>query len=60
MIELVFGESAAGGLKMTKSMKQGDCLIEGSPKDVEALTLALDIGDISDIETDIKLTQQAN
>ncbi|WP_407305790.1 hypothetical protein [Desulfosporosinus sp. SB140] len=26
MIELAFGESAAGGLKLAKSMKQGDRL----------------------------------
>ncbi|MTI62183.1 MAG: DUF1835 domain-containing protein [Firmicutes bacterium] len=78
MIELAFGESPAGALKMAKSMKQGDCLngviavigdtrkeqckakkpctwsakrMEGSSKDVEALTLALDIGDISDMDT---------
>lgn len=41
MIELVFGEAPAGALKMAKST------MEGSSKDVEALTLALDIGDIS-------------
>jgi len=80
MIELAFGESPAGALKIAKSMKQGECLVgavaviggakkehseakmpsnwsgmtmEGSSKDVEALTLALDIGDISDMDTDI-------
>lgn len=78
MIELAFGESPAGALKLAKSMKQGDRLngaigviggtrkeqreakkprnwsgitMEGSSKDVEALTLALDIGDISDMDT---------
>jgi hypothetical protein len=78
MIELAFGESAAGALKMAKSMKYGEPLngsaavyggtskeqretskprnwsgitMGGSPKDVAALTLALDIGDISDMDT---------
>lgn len=78
MIELAFGESPAGALKLAKTMKQGDHLtgaiavlggskkeqreakkprkwsglpMEGSSKDVEALTLALDIGDISDMNT---------
>lgn len=78
MIELAFGESPAGALKLAKSMKQGERLVgaaavfggtkeeqlaakkpriwsgmtmEGSSKDVEALTLALDIGDISDMDT---------
>lgn len=81
MIELAFGESSAGALKMAKSMKQGERLngaiaviggtrkerreakkplcwsgitMEGSSKDVGALTLALDIGDISDMDTDMK------
>jgi hypothetical protein len=85
MIELAFGESAAGGLKIAKSTKQGDPVngavavlggtrrerreilreakkprtwsgvtMEGSPKDVAALSLALDMGDISDIDTDMK------
>jgi hypothetical protein len=80
MIELAFGESPAGALKLAKSMKQGDRLngaitviggagkqqseakephhrtgipIEGSPEDVETLTLALDIGDISDMDSDM-------
>ena len=80
MIELAFGESPAGALKLAKSMKQGDRLngaiavfggtrkeqreamkphywsgttMGGSSKDVEALTLVLDIGDISDMDTDI-------
>ena len=78
MIELAFGESPAGALKIAKSMKLGEHLsgavavfggnknekrdekkpriwsgmtMEGSSKDVEALTLALDIGDISDMDT---------
>ena len=78
MIELAFGESSAGALKLAKSMKQGErqtgtiafiggskkeqrearkpgkwsgLTMEGSSKDVEALTLALDIGDISDMNT---------
>lgn len=78
MIELAFGESTAGALKIAKSMKQGEYLggavavfggskkeqreakkpckwsgltMEGSVKDVEALTLALDIGDISDMNS---------
>lgn len=78
MIDLVFGESPAGALKLAKSMKQGEQLagataviggskkeqraakkprkwsgqtMEGSSKDVAALTLALDIGDISDMNT---------
>jgi len=77
MIELAFGESPAGGLKLAKSMKQGERLngaiavfggtrkeqreakkprnwsgitMEGSSQDVVALTLALDIGDISDMD----------
>lgn len=82
MIELAFGESPAGALKMAKSMKQGQRLndavaigviggteeeqrevmreamrprvwsgitMDGSSRDVAALTLALDIGDISDL-----------
>lgn len=80
MIELVFGESPAGALKLAKSMKQGDRLnnaigviggtrkeqrkakkprnwsgltMGGSSEDVAALTLELDIGDISDIDTDM-------
>ncbi len=80
MIELAFGESSAGGLKVAKSMKKGDsisgvaaiiggtlkeqreakkpCIWSGiargsSPTDVEALTLALDIGDISDMNTGV-------
>ncbi|WP_425804857.1 DUF3658 domain-containing protein [Desulfitobacterium sp. Sab5] len=80
MIELVFGESPVGGLKLAKSMKLGDRIsgavgifgdtqkeqrearmarnwsgitMGGSPMDVEAVTLALDIGDISDIDTSI-------
>lgn len=80
MIELAFGESAAGALKMAKSMKHGEPLngstavfggtskeqreaskprnwsgitMGGSPKDVAALTLALDIGDISDMDNDM-------
>ena len=78
MIELAFNESTAGGLKMAKSMKQGELLqgpvaafggtrkerreakkpsvwtgitMEGTSKDVAALTLSLDIGDISDMKT---------
>ncbi len=78
MIELVFGESPAGALKLAKSIKQGERLsgaiavlggtkkeqrevkklrnwpgmtMEGSSRDVEALTLTLDIGDISDMDT---------
>lgn len=77
MIELAFNESAAGALKLAKSMKQGDRMdsavaiiggtakerreakklrawpgvtMEGSSKDVEALSLYLDIGDISDTD----------
>jgi hypothetical protein len=80
MIELAFGESPAGALKLAKSMKQGERLngaivviggtrkeqreakkprnwsgitMEGSSNDVEALILALDIGNISDMDTDI-------
>lgn len=80
MIELAFGESAAGGLKHAKSREQGQELggavammggsqedqyevkklrkwsgitMEGNSKDVEALPLALDIGDISDVDTDM-------
>lgn len=86
MIELVFGESAAGTLKLAKSMKHGESLsgassvividginkeqreimrearkprnwsgvsMEGSANDVAALTLALDIGDISDMDSDM-------
>lgn len=80
MIEIAFGESAAGALKLAKSMKQGDKInstiayigangkeqgedeitcswsgltMGGSSTDVVALTLALDIGDISDIETEM-------
>ena len=80
MIELAFNESAAGALKMAKSMKQGEILqgavavfggtieerrkakkphawtgimMKGTSKDVAALTIALDIGDILDIETSI-------
>ena len=78
MIELAFGESPAGALKMAKSMKRGDILngvvaafggteeerreamkprvwngvtLDGIPNDVAALTLALDMGDISDMDT---------
>ena len=78
MIELTFGESPAGALKIAKSMKQGDYMpgaaavfggseeerleavkphrwsgltMEGSSKDVVALNLALDIGDISDMDS---------
>lgn len=74
MIELAFGDSAAGALKMAKAMTHGERVsgavgviggtekerreakkpcywtgasMEGGPQDVEALTLALDIGDIS-------------
>lgn len=80
MIELAFGESPAGALKLAKSMKQGERLngaiamisgarkeqhkakkphnwsgitMGGSSKDVAALTLALDIGDISDMDTNM-------
>ncbi|MDR3543501.1 MAG: DUF3658 domain-containing protein [Desulfosporosinus sp.] len=66
MIEIAFSESSAGSLKMAKSMKQGkeQCVAKkpcnwsgttmgGSSKDVEALTLALDIGDISEMDTDM-------
>lgn len=80
MIELAFGESPAGALKLAKSMKQGERLnsaiaviggtrkeqceakkpriwsgitMGGSSADVEALTLELDIGDISDMDTDM-------
>jgi hypothetical protein len=49
MIELAFSESSAGTLKMAKSLNHGERL-KGSSKDVEALTLALDIGDISDLD----------
>ena len=78
MIELAFGESPAGALKLAKSMKQGERLngaiavfggtrkeqckakkprswsgitMGGSSQDVAELTLALDIGDISDMDT---------
>ncbi|MDD3169804.1 MAG: DUF1835 domain-containing protein [Eubacteriales bacterium] len=45
MIDLTFGESAGGALKQViKSMG-------GSSEDVCVLTLALDIGDISDLDT---------
>jgi hypothetical protein len=74
MIELAFVDSAAGGLKMAKSITYGQrvsgavgviggtkkelrkakkprnwtgVIMAGGPQDVEALTLALDIGDIS-------------
>jgi len=77
VIELAFGESTAGALKIAKLMKQGEYLpgavavfgdskkeqreakkprrwsgltMEGSSKDVEELTLALNIGDISDMD----------
>lgn len=80
MIELTFGESPAGALKLAKSRKQGENVggavavfggtkneqreamklhrwsgmtMEGSSKDVIALTLELDIGDISEVDTDI-------
>jgi hypothetical protein len=46
MIELAFGEGPAGGLKLAESMKQ-----EVYINNVLALTLALDIGDISDMDT---------
>lgn len=85
MIELAFGESPAGALKLAKSMKQGERLVgavavfggtkeeqreakkpriwsgmtmEGSSKDVEALTLALDIGDISDMDTGMNIRKK--
>ena len=85
MIELAFGESPAGALKMAKSMKQENRLnnvigviggagkeqrevkkprnwsgitMGGSSEDVEALTLALDIGDISDIDTDMNVRKK--
>lgn len=85
MIELAFGESPAGALKLAKSMKQGDRLngataviggtkkeqreamkprtwsgitMGGSSKDVEALTLALDIGDISDMDNDMSVRKK--
>lgn len=85
MIELAFGESSAGGLKLAKSRKQGDRIsgadaesrgtrkelcnaskprtwsgitMGGSPTDVVALTLALDIGDISDMTTGINARQK--
>lgn len=52
MLELAFSESAAGSLKMAKSWQQEkeQC---GSSKDVAALTLALDMGNISDVHTDM-------
>lgn len=80
MIELTFGESPAGALKLAKSRKQGENVggavavfggtenerreamkphkwsgmtMEGSSKDVIALTLELDIGDISEVDSDI-------
>lgn len=83
MIELLFSDSAAGSMKIAKSMKHGEryaCAVgviggtkkeqceflkkakkqqvwtgtdmEGSSQDVEALSLALDIGDISDSQFD--------
>ncbi len=85
MIELAFGESPAGALKMAKSMKQGERLVgavavfggtkkerreakkprnwsgmtmEGSSKDVVALTLALDIGDISGMDSDMNVRKK--
>ncbi len=85
MIELAFGESPAGALKLAKSMKQGERLasavaviggtkkercevkkprnwsgitMEGSSRDVAALTLALDIGDISGMDTDMNLRKK--
>jgi hypothetical protein len=78
MIELAFGESSGGALKLAKTMKHAESMfgpvcvtggaekerldamkprkwpgmpMEGGPEDVEALTLALDIGDISDMDT---------
>lgn len=80
MIELAFGESPAGGLKLAKSRKPGEYLggpaavfggteneqyeamkprnwsgmaMEGTSGDVAALTLALDMGDISDMNADM-------
>jgi len=85
MIELAFSDSAAGALKMAKSMKQGDRLnssialisdtrkeqreakkprnwsgisMEGSSEDVEALILALDIGNISDMDTGMNVRKK--
>jgi hypothetical protein len=80
MIELAFGESSAGALKVAKSMKHGEKMcgstaiigdngkkrrienavqfwtgesMEGNTGDVVALTLALDIGDISDMGAEL-------
>jgi hypothetical protein len=80
MIELAFGEGAAGALKYAKSMKHGEIVtgstaiigddspkwrlenavqfwtgetMDGNAGDVAALTLALDIGDISGMQNDI-------
>lgn len=86
MIDLAFGESPAGALKMAKAMKNGERLVgataviggteeqrreaikprywagltmEGSAADVAALTLAFDIGDISNLDTGIDKRKQA-
>lgn len=48
MIELAFSDSAAGSLKMTKK-KAGDPLADAG--DVAGLSLFLEIGDISDMDT---------
>ncbi|WP_018212722.1 DUF3658 domain-containing protein [Desulfitobacterium hafniense] len=85
MIELAFNQSSAAGLKIAKSIKQGDRIngaflfiggtrqehreagkarawagitMEGSPKDVEELTLVLDIGDISDLDAGMNVRQK--
>lgn len=52
MIELVFGDSAAGSLKAAMSLKQGKAL-NGNKKDIAPLTLYLDLGDISDMDDDL-------
>lgn len=52
MIELAFSESTAGSLRYAKTLKRGD-YPGGSSRDVVALTLALDIGDLSDLDTNM-------
>jgi len=71
MIELAFSESAAGSLKMAKSWQQekeqcgakkpcntSGITMGGSSKDVAALTLALDMGNISDVDTDMNAREK--
>lgn len=85
MIELAFGESTAGALKLAKSMKHGARIngavgviggtakerravrkprywegmtMEGEPSDVAALPLALDIGDLSDLDADMRARKE--